>query len=261
MAASFDHIAHNYDDEFTSSLIGKAQRHLVFNGLFECFPSFQNLNILEINCGTGQDALKFGELGANVLATDISTKMVGIANQKTAHLPKVTCEVLDITLLDSFKPERKFDLIFSNFGGLNCLDSNELARYLAVAQNKLTTNGKLIMVIMPNFCLWESLYFTAKLQISKAFRRGSKSGVLANVDGNNVLTFYYSPNDIIRMATGLKPNFIQPIGFFIPPSYLNPFFHKRQKTLQKLKKFDEKMQKSKILASLSDHYLICLQKE
>ena len=260
MTAGFDHIANIYDDDFTSSPIGMAQRNLVFDGFSSCIYEFKDLNILEINCGTGQDALRLGEMGANVLATDISETMVNVAKQKTGHLPNVSCDVLDITELESFKPEKRFDLIFSNFGGLNCLNSSELSHFFIDTQKKLTPNGKLILVIMPNFCAWESLYFLAKLQFLKAFRRKSKSGILANVEGKNVRTFYYSPTDIVQIATGYKTNLVQPIGFFTPPSYLNPFFQKRPKTLQKLKKLDENRQNSKNLASLSDHFLICLQK-
>ncbi len=261
MATSFDHIAREYDDDFTSSPIGMAQRELVFNGISECISDFKNLSILEINCGTGQDALNLAEMGATVLATDISPEMVKIATQKTAHLPNVSCTVLDITQLDAHQVEKKYDLIFSNFGGLNCLDTNELLAFFANAKNKLTPNGKLILVMMPSFCVWETLYFSAKFQFSKAFRRGSKSGVLANVDGRDVKTFYYSPTHIIKMASGFNTNRVQPVGFFVPPSYLNPFFQKRPKTLLKLQNMDKKREKSQNLASVSDHFLICLQKK
>ena len=94
MAADFDHTAHNYDQNFTSSPIGKVQRDLVFKSLESCFLISNQTRVLEINCGTGEDALHFGELGANVLATDISGKMVTVARQKTLHLDNVACEVL-----------------------------------------------------------------------------------------------------------------------------------------------------------------------
>lgn len=260
MVADFDHTAHNYDEDFTSTPIGKVQRNLVFKSLESCFSVSQHTNILEINCGTGEDALHFGELGAQVLATDISEKMVSIARQKNAHLPNVSCQVLDINDLSNIGPNEKFDLIFSNFGGLNCLTEIELRTFFENANKKLAKDGLLTLVIMPNFCLWESFYFSSKLQFSKAFRRRSQSGVMANVDGQEVRTYYYSPSQIKEFAPQFTELKTAPIGFHTPPSYLNNFFQSRPKTLKKLAKRDENRLNRAYLASFSDHFLICLQK-
>ena len=260
MGADFDHTAHNYDEDFTSTPIGKVQRSLVFKSLESCFSANENTSILEINCGTGEDALHFGELGAKVLATDISEKMVSIARQKTDHLPNVSCQVVDINHLPGFSTDEKFDLVFSNFGGLNCLSETELRSFFENATKKLTKDGLLALVIMPNFCLWESFYFSSKLQFSKAFRRRSTSGIMANVDGEDVKTYYYSPSQIKEFATQFTVLKTTPIGFFTPPSYLNTFFQNRPKTLKKLAKRDENRLNRAYLASFSDHFLICLQK-
>jgi ubiquinone/menaquinone biosynthesis C-methylase UbiE len=260
MAADFDHTAHNYDQDFTSSPIGKVQRDLVFKSLESCFLISNQTKVLEINCGTGEDALHFGELGANVLATDISEKMVNVARQKTADLDNVSCQVLDINALAEFEPDKKFDLIFSNFGGLNCLSETELLSFFKNATQKLEKDGVLALVIMPNFCLWETFYFSSKLQFSKAFRRRSKQGVMANVDGQEVKTYYYSPSQIKEFATQFAVLKTAPIGFYTPPSYLNDFFQNRPKTIKKLAKRDENRLNRAYLASFSDHFLICLQK-
>lgn len=260
MAADFDHTAHNYDQDFTATPIGKVQRELVFKSLKNCFSVTPQTRILEINCGTGEDALHFGELGAKVLATDISSQMVRISKQKTHHLPNVTCEVLDINNLEKLQTQDKFDLIFSNFGGLNCLSQIELKAFFKSASHRLKKDGLMALVIMPNFCLWETFYFSSKLQFSKAFRRRKKSGVMANVDGENVQTYYYSPSQIRGFARGFTELKTTPIGFFTPPSYLNDFFQNRPKTIKKLAIRDENRLNKAYLASLSDHFLICLQK-
>src|SRR5262249_44012428 len=43
-------------------------------------------SILELNCGTGEDALHLARRGARVLATDISATMVQVAREKIALL-------------------------------------------------------------------------------------------------------------------------------------------------------------------------------
>ena len=261
MASDFDHIANNYDQEFTSSPIGKGQRDLVFKSLANCIEVDKRTKILEINCGTGEDALHFGNLGADVIASDISEKMVSVADKKTAHLPNVSCISLDINNLSGFEPQKKFDLIFSNFGGLNCLSENELRIFFKSASQKLTDEGLLALVIMPNFCLWETFYFATKLQFSNAFRRRSKSGVMANIDGEEIRTYYYSPSQIIEFANEFTMLKTAPIGFYTPPSYLNNFFQKKPKTIKKLINRDKKGLNKAFLSSFSDHFLICLQKK
>ncbi|HVQ63229.1 MAG TPA: hypothetical protein VMT78_01770, partial [Terriglobia bacterium] len=54
-ALAFEAIAGVYDDVFSDSPIGRAQRRAVWNEMDREFREGQS--ILEINCGTGIDAL------------------------------------------------------------------------------------------------------------------------------------------------------------------------------------------------------------
>jgi SAM-dependent methyltransferase len=258
--ANFDHTAHNYDCNFTHTPIGIGQRKLVFKALSNCYTITDQSNILELNCGTGEDALYYGKLGASVISTDISSQMVKIAESKTENLPKVTCEVLEINHLKNFNTTPSLDLIFSNFGGLNCLTASELQNFMNNAFTKLKPKGVLALVIMPEFCLWETLYFTSKLDLKNAFRRKKTTGVRANVDGKGVHTHYYSPAHFKKIKNKFTTIQITPIGFFTPPSYLNPFFKSRTRFLENLIQKDENNLDKPYLASFSDHYLICFQK-
>ena len=129
----FDHIAHLYDEDFTFSEIGKLQRERVWLYLDSVLPKTEALDILELNCGTGEDAARFAERGHRVLATDISPKMVEVAKTKSeqrgfANL--VESQTLNIaTLNPTLLNERKFDWVFSNFGGLNCLNEQDLRNF------------------------------------------------------------------------------------------------------------------------------------
>ena len=60
--------------------------------------------MLELNCGTGEDAKHLGEKSAKVFATDISPEMVKQATEKNKDLANVRCEILDITQLDTYRP-------------------------------------------------------------------------------------------------------------------------------------------------------------
>lgn len=257
MQASFDKAAQNYDDTFTNSEIGKMQRSMVYYQLEKQLKNVQN--ILEINCGTGEDAIWFAKQNFKVTATDISSKMIEVANNK-AKFSNLNFKTVDIKSIATGFENDKFDLIFSNFGGLNCLTNSELDFFLKNIHSLLREKGKLILVIMPKNTVWEQFYFFTKAQFSKVFRRKKESSI-ANVDGENFPTYYYNPKDIVNLA---KQDFElieqKPIGFFIPPSYLEPFFKNKIGLLKILYGMEKQIKNWSFLSKYADHYIIKLQK-
>ena len=263
MQQAFDTIAEDYDTSFTQTLIGTAQRNLVMNYLDNHLSINKKLNVLELNCGTGEDALWFAKRGHSVLATDISEEMLAIT-QKKINDAKLESRVhtlkLDISQIKNFSFKEKFDLVFSNFGGMNCLSPDEMTKLPSEIKKLLNTNGQLIMVLMPAFCIWETIYFLSKLQFRKAFRRIGKNGTIANMDRSQLKIFYYSPRKIKRIfESSFSTNALQPIGFFLPPSYLENFFKKKYKLFTRLIQFEHSISKQQYLSGLSDHFLIDLQ--
>lgn len=256
MEASFDKAAVSYDVTFTNSEIGKMQRGLVYKQLSKHLDSVKNL--LEINCGTGEDAVWLAQQNFNITATDIAPKMIRIAKNK-ASFGNLNFAVADIrNITEIFKGE-KFDLIFSNFGGLNCLSHSELKQFFKDAQSILAKEGKLVLVIMPKNTLWEQCYFLAKAQFSKVFRRKNEM-VWADVDGEKVPTYYYNPKDIVNLAgNDFEVINYKPIGFFVPPSYLEPFFRDKRGLLRFLSSMEQGISGWSFLSKRADHYIITLQ--
>ena len=76
-ASPFDTLAETYDADFSSSAIGLMQRKRVWKWLVPLLnESGRSLNILEINCGTGEDAIRLASMGHRVIATDASAAMI-----------------------------------------------------------------------------------------------------------------------------------------------------------------------------------------
>ena len=257
METSFDKAAIYYDEVFTNSKIGKMQRNLVYKQLSKQLDSVQN--ILEINCGTGEDAIWLAKQNFKVTATDISPKMIEVA-QKKATFSNLKFQTADINSIATTFENDKFNLIFSNFGGLNCLPKSELSTFFQNATSILSERGKLVLVIMPKNTLWEQFYFLAKAKFSSIFRR-KKESILVNVEGKKVTTYYYNPKDIVNLA---KNDFElvdqKPIGFFVPPSYLESFFNNKKGLLQFLNRLESGIKNWSILSKYADHYIIILQK-
>jgi ubiquinone/menaquinone biosynthesis C-methylase UbiE len=263
MHQAFDIIANQYDELFTHSAIGIAQRNLVWGYLEKLLAHRNELNILELNCGTGEDALWFARKGHKIIATDISNNMLQITKEKISNaglINNVKIIQADISKIETAGINEKFDLIFSNFGGINCISSDELNKLSSDIKNLLKAAGQLVMVIMPAFCAWETLYFILKFNFKKAFRRLSAKGEVVKFNGENLITYYYS---VARIKKSFGQNFnlvaVKPIGFFIPPSYMEKFFHSKPKFFNILKKLEHSISKFDFLAGFSDHFLINLQ--
>ncbi len=255
MKADFDEAAITYDKDFTNSAIGMAQRDMVWKYVNNYLQDRQNLRVLELNCGTGEDACRFAKKGYEVMATDISEGMLTVARKKCFE-GKISFRQLDLNQIDEFSHADQFDLIFSNFGGLNCVDSKILQRIHQKVSSMLMADGSFIAIIMPRFCLWESAYFCLKRKWKDAFRR-QKPYAIANVADEKVKTFYYSPSKFEKLGQGfLKRELLKPIGLFIPPSYLENFFRKRPVILSWLFKLDKLLARFSWQAYISDHYYI-----
>jgi ubiquinone/menaquinone biosynthesis C-methylase UbiE len=263
MQKAFDTIAKGYDSSFTHSIIGKVQRLIVWGYLEKTFLVNKKLNILELNCGTGEDALWFAKKGHKVLATDISESMLDVVQQKIDEQnlsSRIQRLKLDITKIRDKHFSESFDLVFSNFGGMNCISPIEIRQLTAELTRLLNVNGRLIMIIMPRYCLWETSYFLIKLNFKKAFRRYSDDGTIAKLNGLEFRTYYYTPNQMKKIfGKYFDVINIKPVGFFIPPSYLEKFFAPKVKTFNLLKTMEKIFSNQSILAGFSDHYLIDLQ--
>jgi ubiquinone/menaquinone biosynthesis C-methylase UbiE len=263
MAAPFDHIASTYDSVFTQSAIGQLQRKQVWRYLEQITPELRGLEILELNCGTGEDAMLFSEKGFNIVATDVSEEMLKVTQQKAHQFSmqsKISSHYLDLDSFDETLFDKKFDLVFSNFGGLNCINPESFKKLLQKLPHILNPKGRFVAVIMPKFCLWESLYFLARFQFKNIFRRWTKKEVLADLHGMFVKTWYFRPSQIKAWSS---QNFSivsrKPVGFALPPSYLEKFFERRKRFLFGLNIIEKKLFHVSLLSGMSDHFIIDLR--
>lgn len=260
MAEAFDNIATNYDSEFTYSKIGKAQRNKVHVVLEKYLYTKSNLSILEINCGTGEDALFMSQFSNTIVATDVSTKMIEIAIHKN-KTSTIDFKVLDINEINENAFSKKFDFIFSNFGGLNCLNEKQLSIFFKKAHKLINPKGTIMAILMPKYCIWEIVYFFVKGKFKQVFRRTKKDGIPVVLNSEVCQTWYYNPNTIKKIV---KPYFkskkVIPIGIAIPPSYLEDSFLTKRLWFSVLL-LKEKLLSFSFLSKFSDHYLIQLQKK
>ena len=149
--APFDAVACDYDATFTETAVGRMQRERVW----AMTPAPAPHLALELNCGTGTDALHLARQGYRVLATDISPKMVAVTRAKlrAAGLDgQAAAAVLDLRNLSAaFLRQAGLvappSLVFSNFGGLNCLSPADLAAFGKKLPDLLAPGGHALVCL------------------------------------------------------------------------------------------------------------------
>ena len=157
----FDSLAARYDALWTTTAIGRAQRDLAWRHMDPLFQPGDR--ILDIGCGTGEDAAHFAARGVSVYATDASPAMIQVAAARGGF----TAEVRSAEELAQIGGP--FDGAISNFGALNCVkDLPGVAGSLAAL---VRPGGSVAICILGRFCAWETLHYAVRFQFAKAFRR------------------------------------------------------------------------------------------
>jgi SAM-dependent methyltransferase len=130
-ALAFDGAAPHYDAEFGQNPIGLYFRHVVQERVRPLFP--KGARVLELGCGTGEDALFLASLGVDVLGVDVSPVMIEKARQKATapEGPGGSVQFEVRAAEDAGMVEGMFDGAFSNFGALNCAALPAVGRALA----------------------------------------------------------------------------------------------------------------------------------
>lgn len=215
--------------------------------------------ILELNAGTGLDAVYFTEQGCKVLATDLSDGMVKQMREKllNKHLDgKLDVRQCSYTELSNLGGE-KFDYIFSNFGGLNCIP--DLKAVIKDIPSLLKPNGYVTFVIMPPVCPWE-LGSLLKGNLKSAFRRFSSNGVQAHLEGEYFPTYYFSPARVIKdFGKGFKKIKLEGLASISPPPHAEKFPEKFPSAYKMLTSLDEKLCLLPPFRSWADHFILTVQ--
>ncbi|MFZ1084091.1 MAG: class I SAM-dependent methyltransferase [Terracidiphilus sp.] len=250
----FDSIALDYDRVFTYSAIGKAQRSQVSQQLDLCFA--RGSHVLEINCGTGEDALALARSGVRVSAYDASPEMIRIANLKLNSEPlasRVQFSVLRNEQL--FQLEEIFDGAFSNFAGLNCtLDWKSIADEIA---RLVKPGGHFLLCILGRTCLWEMVHSLLRGRFRKAFRRIRRGPSIACIDGSFLKIIYPSVSQARQIfSSGFQLCGWRGVGVFVPPSYCEPHILGKRRVLRLLAFLDSRIAHLPGVRCWGDHILL-----
>jgi len=249
--SGFDALAAGYDQDFGASAIGRIFRLRVQARLDACFHAGQK--ILELNCGTGEDAIHLALKGARVLATDESAAMLAVADRKVraAGLAGlVELRPFAIEELGQLGPA-SFDGALSNLGGLNCVA--ELAPVGRDLARLLKPGAVFLGVIMGPLAAWEWVWFAARGPRPRVFRRLRAGGTPWRGK-----TIRYP--SAFRAARAFGPGFavrrISALGALVPGSYAEPWAARHPRALARLDRLERALSSAPPVWMLADHYIL-----
>jgi SAM-dependent methyltransferase len=261
LASVFDGLASEYDAAFTDSVIGTILREAVWRRADACFGPDDH--ILELNCGTGEDAVHLAHRGVRVLATDVSSRMLDAAREKVTTNGLTDRVVFRRKAIEQFAAEPAeaflgeagvpsgFDGVLSNFGGLNCVaDLKRLGDGLA---QYVRPGGLALFCMMGPVVPWEWLWYLAQGRPRTAFRRLRRGGVV----WHGVHVHYPTIRAVCRaLLPALRAERVSAVGAFVPPPYTERVVARFPRLLRLAARWERRLATVPPLPWLADHYLV-----
>jgi SAM-dependent methyltransferase len=238
---AFDDAAATYDRQWSRSPAGRVQREAVWRQLPKIFRAGNH--VLDLGCGTGEDAEWLLSRGVQVTAIDPSAEMV-----RRARAKGVTAMVGDIR-----GAVGSFDGVLSNFAALNCVaDPSSLREPLS---SLVRRGGHLALCMFGKVCAWETVWYGLQFDWQRATRRWGPKTRSKSLD----VDVYYPPVAQVRAA--LEPDFVflyaAGIGLLTPPSYVRGLSGRAVRAMGVL---DRALACVPGLRSLCDHQLLVFRR-
>ena len=204
ISGAFDSAAVAYDRQWSQSPAGVVQREAVWRELAKVFGAGDR--VLDLGCGTGEDAEWLARRGVHVTGIDPSPEMV-----RRARAKGVAATVGDVSVATG-----SFDGVLSNFAALNCVaDPASLREPLS---SLVRRGGHLALCIFGKVCAWETFWYGLQFDWQRATRRW---GAKTHSESLDIDVYYPS---VAEVGAALAPDFFLlhsvGIGLLTPPSYV-----------------------------------------
>jgi ubiquinone/menaquinone biosynthesis C-methylase UbiE len=257
VAQAFNLISEDFDRDLENDITKRIRENIyeMIEGLV-----LPGSSIVDINCGTGIDAIALARRGFRVTGIDISPKMIEHAKRKAEqdHLQNVSF------LHGSFERlsevfDQPADLVLSNFAGLNCsVDLSVVAREVGCI---ISPGGFLLAVVMPRFSFWESLSYFLRGQWRGSIRRFRKQTTATGFRGKTFIVHYHSPTSFER---AFQPWFdvrqLIGVSIFSPSPQSMSFYRSYPRLVRWLERLDDLVAPLPLFRSIGDHYIMVLQR-
>jgi 2-polyprenyl-3-methyl-5-hydroxy-6-metoxy-1,4-benzoquinol methylase len=247
--------AETYEHNFVVTLLGQLQRDAVWRELNRVFKPSQR--ILELNCGTGIDAVHLATRGLRVVACDISPRMIELASQRAKSAgcgERLSFRTLATEEINALADEGPFDGVFSNFSGLNCVD--DLAAVRCSLSSLIKPGSPVLLCMLGRFVPWEIAWFVAHGNWKVATRRlrrtehpvSQEREIRVHYPSVSAIARAFAPDFALRHRKGM--------GLTLPPAYMEHWARRAPRLTSTLARIDGLIGGVPVLRSMANFVVL-----
>ena len=258
LRAEFDNVAEDYDRHITGNRINLLLRNRSLSVLTHRFAGARR--ILEIGCGSGMETLPLLEQGHEILAVDISARMLDTVRRKaqqagvSERLATRELAARDLERLIEDGERGSFDGAFSTFGALNC--EPNLSQVPGTLFELLKPGAPFLAGVYNRWCLFEMAGYSLTLQPRRALGR-RRNPVRVGSSRFCVDVYSYSVPELLGL---FRPSFraerIEGVPVLLPPSDLVAYADRFERSFDRFAAWDARVGARWPFSWLGDHFLI-----
>ena len=262
LESEFDQVAPDYDHHITGNRINRLLRDRSLARLQRMFPRHESL--IEIGCGSGMETLSMLRAGHEILAVDISERMLEVVRAKAAkeglseRLRTLRCRAAEVGVRLADLQGGALEGGYSTYGALNCEpDLAPVVRGLCAA---IPPGGEFLAGVYNRWCLFELAGYTVTLQPRRAFGRRERP-VPVGASRFCIDTYAYSVSDVrAAFAPGFVPVGVEAVPALLPPSDLTRYAEMFARHFDTLARWDATLGRAFPWSNLGDHFLLRLRR-
>ncbi|MFZ0830706.1 MAG: methyltransferase domain-containing protein [Thermoplasmata archaeon] len=260
LQSEFDNVAEDYDRHITGNRMNRLLRNRSLAWLEPRFARSRRL--LEIGCGSGMETLPMLRAGHQVVAVDISERMLSTVRSKAereglgGQLETRHLRARDLDYLVEDLGTGSIDGAYSTYGALNC--EPDLGPIPVALRRLLAPGAPFVAGVYNRWCLFEIAGYSASLQTSRAFGR-RRNPIPVGSSRFCVDVYAHSVADFERLfRPGFSVERIEGVPVLLPPSDLTGYAEKFSRHFERLAGWDAWVGHRWPFNRLGDHFLITL---
>jgi SAM-dependent methyltransferase len=219
--------------------------------------------LIDVGCGTGDDALIMAGRGYSVLGIDVSPVMMRQAQTKmVVHGVRrgMTFKALPAGRLAELDERGPFQGAYSGFGALNT--EPDLGAVSGALFDRLEPGAACVAMVMNRRCLFEIWHNLRRFKPSETLDR-SREWVesRAGVGGVQAPVTFYTPDDFAApFASHFTVESVRALPVLLPPVHLHELYNADPARYEAAAARDRRMRERKGFRAWGDHFVIVLRR-